>query len=212
MQAFPFLSDIRPGAKNKLGFTVAGSKLSFGVNDEFRPLSASSDTSFSAPVVFAGYGIAADSLHYNDYDGIDVRNAVVIALRYSPEGADKDSLFTKYSAIMVKAFTAREKGASALILVTGPLDSKDPVLMNFKLPQNASAGIGMLTMKWSALNTILKGMGKDIGALQKQINDTKKPSSFTIESATADVQTQVERVYGTSQNIIGYLEGTDAQL
>jgi len=212
MQAFPFLSEIKPGKQNRLGFTMSGKKVSLAVDEEFRPLSASSDTSFSAPVVFAGYGIAADSLHYNDYDGIDVRNAVVIALRYSPEGAEGDSVYTKYSPILVKAFTARDRGAAALILVTGPLDSKEPVLMNFKLPQNASAGIGMLTMKWSALNTLLAGAGKDINALQRQLNETRKPASFRLANATAEVQTQVERVYGTSQNIIGYLEGTDPLL
>jgi len=212
MQAFPFLSEIRPGKQNSLGFTVSGKKLSFALDEDFRPLSSSSDTSFAAPVVFAGYGIAADSLHYNDYDGIDVRNAVVVAFRYSPEGAERDSVYTKYSPILVKAFTAREKGAAALILVTGPLDSKEPVLMNFKLPQNASAGIGMLTMKWSALETLLARAGKDVHALQRQINETKKPASFRLENATAEVQTQVERVYGTSQNIIGFLEGTDPLL
>jgi hypothetical protein len=110
MQAFPFLSEIKPGKQNRLGFTASGKKLSFALDEDFRPLSASSDTSFSAPVVFAGYGIAADSLGYNDYDGLDVRNAVVIVFRYSPEGADKDSVYTKYSPILVRRSPPAKKG------------------------------------------------------------------------------------------------------
>ena len=39
-----------------------------------------------APLVFAGYGATAEEFHYDDYAGIDVKDKIVVVLRYEPSG------------------------------------------------------------------------------------------------------------------------------
>lgn len=211
-QPFPFLSSVRPGRNNRLNIALRDRRFSFAVDTDFRPLSFTKDTSLAAQLVFVGYGISAESLAYDDYAGIDVRNKVVVALRYSPEGSARDSVFSKYTSLMVKAFTAREKGALGLILVAGPLDSEEPSLIPFRQQQMGNAAIAVLSMKWSSLDTVLQAVGKDLRTLQRQLNEGRKPQSFGIEGAMVDLQTDVLKEYGTSANIIGYLEGTDPVL
>ena len=36
------------------------------------------------PLVFAGYGVSADEFQYDDYAGIDVKDKIVVVLRYEP--------------------------------------------------------------------------------------------------------------------------------
>ncbi len=208
-QNFPFLASVRPGKINRLTFSQTGWVLTCEMNDGFRPLSISGDTSVSAPVVFAGYGIAADSLHYNDYQGMDVRGAIVIVLRYSPKGATNDSIFAKYTPFMVKAFTAREKGAAGIIFVNGPLYGEEPILAGFTVGENANAGIGVMTMQWTLLDSLFRRQGKDLRSIQRRLNTELKPASFLLTGVNGDFQTQIEKVYGTTANIVGYIEGSD---
>jgi hypothetical protein len=45
------------------------------------------------PVVFAGYGISAPELGYDDYQGVDVRDAAVVVFMHEPQENDPDSRF-----------------------------------------------------------------------------------------------------------------------
>ena len=92
----------------------------FTAGTDFRPLAFSAAGAAAAEVVFAGYGISAPDLDYDDYDGTDVRGKVVLVLRYSPEGDAPASRWAPFMALRYKAQTARDKGARALLVVTGP--------------------------------------------------------------------------------------------
>ena len=85
------------------------------VGKDFLPLSFSSDGEISGELVFAGYGISAPKLNYDDYSGIDVKDKIVIVLRYTPEGNDPKSPFYNYASLRYKATNAREKGAKGII-------------------------------------------------------------------------------------------------
>src|SRR5438045_1151434 len=50
----------------------------FEPKKDFIPLSFSKEGSFKGPVVFAGYGIASDEHHYNDYANLDIKDKVVL--------------------------------------------------------------------------------------------------------------------------------------
>ena len=53
---------------------------SYKLLEEFIPLSFSSSGSLDAPLVFAGYGITAPESSYDDYQGLDVKGKIVLAL------------------------------------------------------------------------------------------------------------------------------------
>lgn len=87
--------------------------------------------SFSAPVVFVGYGINEKSIKYDDYLNVDVKGKIVMMLSEGPGWNDPESPFNKnnlkknYRADRMmrrmggspKAKLAKEKGAVAIIMV-----------------------------------------------------------------------------------------------
>src|SRR5687768_12355220 len=88
-------------------------------------LSFSDDGEVSAPVVFAGYGIVVpetQNFGYDSYATLDVKDKIVIVLRYFPEDADQQTrgILARYSDLRYKAMAARQHGAKAMVVITGP--------------------------------------------------------------------------------------------
>ena len=79
-------------------------------------LSFSDDGDVSGDVVFAGYGIVvpeSQTFGYDSYAGLDVKDKVVLVLRYFPEDADQATraILARYSDLRYKALAARQRGA-----------------------------------------------------------------------------------------------------
>ena len=73
----------------------------------------------AAPVAYAGYGISAPALGYDDYAGLDVRGKVVAVLAGAPARFPNDQR-AFYGSRQVKADDAASRGAVALLFVTTP--------------------------------------------------------------------------------------------
>lgn len=83
------------------------------------------DIDANGPVVFAGYGITAPELGYDDYAGLDVKGKVVVVFDHEPQETDPTSIFngtgnTRYAAWYVKVLNAQEHGAVAVLLAPEP--------------------------------------------------------------------------------------------
>ena len=92
-------------------------------NKDFVPFSFSSSGAFAGPVVFAGYGASADEFGYDDYSGIDVKDKIVVLLRYEP-GLRREKRKPRPdapSALVTKAINARNHGAKAVVIVNGKM-------------------------------------------------------------------------------------------
>ncbi len=90
--------------------------------DDFTPMAAGGSGKLDAPLVFAGYGITAKDLDYDDYAGLDVKGKVVVILRKEPQVNDPKSKFdgekpSQHALFMRKISNAFEHGASAIIFV-----------------------------------------------------------------------------------------------
>ncbi len=86
------------------------------------PLAFSASAKVKAPLVFAGYGIVAPEANRDDYKGLNVKGKVVLVRRFTPEGgafADA-ALQRKHGDLRAKAWTARERGAAAVLVVDWP--------------------------------------------------------------------------------------------
>lgn len=79
LQAFSVPTGVRLGAANSLA-VIAPVARSLTVLRDFMPLAVSTDGSETGDVAFAGYGITAPDLGYDDYAGLDVRGKVVLVL------------------------------------------------------------------------------------------------------------------------------------
>ena len=113
-------------------------------------LSFSDSGSSPATVVFAGYGLVvpdSQNFGYDSYQGLDVKDKIVVVLRYFPEDADQKTraILARYADLRYKAQAARQRGAKGMIVVTGPRspNAGNVVPMSF---DTAIAGSGLVAV------------------------------------------------------------------
>ncbi|MGZ5434222.1 MAG: M28 family peptidase, partial [Thermoanaerobaculia bacterium] len=177
-------------------------------NDEWTPLGFSSAGSFSGPIAFVGYGIEAPPLNYRELDGVDLKGKVALMLRYEPQERDDSSVFdgkkpSRWSAMRYKAMQARERGAVAVVFVTGPLqdEGKDklPALANDG--PESPAGIPIIQLKTSTVQKWL-----DLGQFQKDVDADLKPRSRVLD-ATLSGTVDVKATFAEGINVVGIIPG-----
>jgi hypothetical protein len=107
------------------------------------------DVTISGPVIFAGYGITAPELHYDDYAGLDARGAIVLVFDHEPQENDPKSIFngtgnTRYATSRVKLLTAQKHGAIAVLVVAEP-NRKHPSNQEraARIPRSQQTGTGI---------------------------------------------------------------------
>jgi hypothetical protein len=228
LQPFTVITGAQLKGKNSFAVTTSAekhelTKSELKVKQDFVPFSFSASGTARAALVFAGYGITADEFHYDDYAGVDIKDKIVIVMRYEPPSfgakgsnrggtneASTNQVMTQHSQLVTKAINARNHGATALVLVNGKLgDGEEDLLTRFGSvsgPENA--GIIFVQVKNEAVNSWLKTAGKSLPELQKQIDDSSKPASFALpgsQSASIDVTIQTTRA--TVNNVLAYLPG-----
>lgn len=210
-QTFSFIDGVDLGPKNALATEAVGARKSWAVSADFRPLAFSSPGTLDGEVVFAGYGISAKDLSWDDYAGLDVKGKVVLVLRYSPDGDDEKSPFSPYAVLRFKASLAREKGAKAVLVATGPLtkDVADELVAMRTDAAFADAGIVALSVKRPVAEALFAGSGKSLEAAQKAIDDAKKPVSFALLAAKVSLVSDVTPRRVTTRNVIGRLTNPD---
>ena len=182
--------------------------------DEWTPLGLSSSGTFSGELAFVGYGIEAPPVGYRELEGIDIKGKVVLVLRYEPQEKDEASPFdgkrpSRWSALRYKVLQARERGASAVVFVTGPAqdDGKDrlPVLKNDG-PESA-AGIPVLQVKLSVARRWLAVAGIDLAAFQAGVDRDLTPRSRATTGVSVSGRVDLRTTYFDAVNVAGVLPG-----
>jgi hypothetical protein len=97
------------------------------LDEDFSPLAVGGSGKFDLPLVFAGYGITAPKLKYDDYEGIDAKGKAVIVLRHEPQQNNPHSTFdgtadSEFAPIARKVSNAYEHGAEVVLLVTDEVE------------------------------------------------------------------------------------------
>ncbi len=166
-----------------------GSKNSFVCDDisltaekDYVPLSYSYDTTLNAPIVFAGFGfsVKTDSLDWDDYNGLDVKNKWVMVLRGGPDEKGKNR-YSQYKTDRSKMLAAKDKGAAGIILVSGPEMKKEDVLLPLPSEKGRSkSGFAAMNITRAAADKILLKSKKTIVDLENSLNKKMKPNSFEI--------------------------------
>jgi Zn-dependent M28 family amino/carboxypeptidase len=191
----------------------------FTAQNDIRALSFSDNGDVTAaPVVFAGYGIVvpeAQNFGYDSYATLDVKDKVVVVLRYFPEEASTatKTVLSRYADLRYKAMAARQRGAKALLVVAGPAspNAGETIPMSF---DTAIAGSGLPAASISAaaaeaLFSTLGDPNKTLAAAQKGL-DSANPhvAGFAIPEVSVSLHTEVIREKRTGHNVVGYLPAT----
>ncbi|MCC7124956.1 MAG: M20/M25/M40 family metallo-hydrolase [Acidobacteria bacterium] len=168
-----------------------------------------------APVVFAGYGISAPALAYDDFAGVDVRGAAVVVLTHEPRELDPRSPFagtalTPAAAIAAKAREVRERGGVALLIVEDPTHAEDRAMRSswWDDPQADAMGIPVLRVSREAVARTLPGLA--LGEEAAAIDRTLRPRSRALPGITLSYDEQRARFTAPLVNIVGVLPGANA--
>ena len=82
------------------------------------------ETSVAAPVVFAGYGVTAPELDYDDYANVDVRGKIVALFEFAAPASFPDSQRAYYASYSVKAQNAADHGAVGMLTFMRPQEAE----------------------------------------------------------------------------------------
>jgi hypothetical protein len=164
--------------KTTLEVTSGGKPSTKAVLDkEFRPLSFSENGEADGEVVFAGYGLTVPEgggASYDSYASVDVKGKVALILRYVPENVEpaRRVQLNRYAGLRYKAMQAREHGAKAVLVVTGPNSPNAGELLPLA-SDNTSAGSGIIaaSINGQLADEMLAGSGKTLKQLQTALDD-----------------------------------------
>jgi len=207
LQVFEFEGGISLSENNSLSFIVNNNFVKLELDKDFVPMNISSNERFEGDVVFAGYGISAPKLGYDDYESVDVEDKSVIIMRYSPRSEGKD--FSEYETLTSKIMTARKEGAGAVLIFSG---SEDELLPLEYRKGAGTAGIPVINIRPKKIEELFNSLGKNIESIQKSINKTLNPQSFLMEGIEVDLETNIKIINKKSFNVIGYIEGRNQVL
>ncbi len=220
-QPFQLVTGLTVGDANRLTLRAGGRSVSFTLGESYLPLSATATESThgasmqvsDAPIVFAGHGISAPALNYDDYAGVDVKGKAVLIFTHEPQEHDDKSRFdgrtlTTHVTLMNKAMTARHNGAKLLLVVSDPTHERDeaPFEGFARDPQAEDYGIPVLRVHRDRMAPLLEAWNLD--ALAKEIDATGAPKSRAIDGK-ADYVEHLAKTRRTVKNVIGVLPGSD---
>jgi hypothetical protein len=212
-QPFTVITGARLKSDNRFSTRMSDRKQDLKIEQDFVPFSFSSSGQVNAPLVFAGYGATADEFQYDDYAGIDVKDKVVVVLRYEPPGfAGKNPHHTQtqHSQLITKAINARNHGAKALIILNGKLgDGEEDLLTRFGTvsgPENV--GTVMLQVKNAVAEAWFQAARKTLKDVQEQINASTKPLSFDFpDTLHVSLNVDIETTRAAVSNVLAWLPG-----
>lgn len=197
---------------------------------------ASIPGAIEAPAVFAGYGISAPDLDYDDFEGIDVRNKIVITSVGKPGGDRQDSPFNqpenrarfagRYTPAEKCARLLARKGALALLIIdedVGQVDNAGGYIQGARIRSTRrpivapalSASDPMVPFFWASpaiADVLFAGKGGNISAVKKQIDAALKPRSMAFPESMVRIHLDLERKMTVSANLLGMIQGSDPDL
>lgn len=175
------------------------------------------------PLVFAGFGIVAPEYNWNDYEGLDVKDKIVVVLVNDPGFGGDDSTFFKgntmtyYGRWTYKFDEAARQGAKGCLVVHNTVPAGYP----FQVLQTGwnsahlyldtrgkdfyyCEGIGWITKP--AIEKVFTAAGYDFNLIQAQARQPGFKGMALNAGVTLSMNLKVR--YDKSYNVIATIEGT----
>lgn len=199
-------------------FKVGEESLKLGTDYGFLPYSTE-EKSVSGELVFVAYGLQAKSIGRDDLAGIDVRGKVVVMLDGPPANiseADWKKADAKWAVL-----GALVRGGAAGLVIIGHGREKDPpetIIDYISRRQIAlaseSGGVAgippvMIASKTGAEKLFAKSATPLKDALSQAEQNSFKPFKL---NQSAKIVAKYKTTKGTSNNVVGYMEGSDPKL
>ena len=234
------MMEILPGGEKYLEVHKGGSTfIHRDGEDVFMGRGSAGSVEIEAPVVFAGYGISAPDLGYDDFAGLDVKGKIVLVVSGVPGAENPDSPFAKpenshrfsgYMHMRSMGETLSNLGAVAVLTVGEQFsrpgqtkawsdDYKQGSRINsprrsVTIPQLTDFGGSLTSMRIDdkVAEELLAGTGTSLTDLREKIDSALKPASLAIQGVTVKIHTETMMKSIVSGNVIGMIEGSDPEL
>jgi hypothetical protein len=199
-------------------------RIELELGTDFQAMNIGGDGSVEAPVVFAGYGISASRLEYDDYRDADVEGKVLLIIRNEPQQDTTEGEFegpkkTAYSYLRTKVRVAKDKKAAALLVVNDPFttsqEGKGDTLSPSNVGGTRSLGLPTVQLTQSIVNKILESTPisvadkqlKNVASIEAHIDENFTPMTQSLEGWTAKLETAFQEVNTEVTNVVGVIEG-----
>lgn len=174
---------------------------------EYMPGSTSDSGTVTAEVVYAGFGITAPELGYDDYAKVDVKGKIILIESEAPlspdDGPEKFNPWYEHSFHQRKLANAAAHGAIGMIYNYGPIANPN----NAWIEDFIYVHVGD-----SVVRDIFAGTGFDHGSVVKDIRETLRPHSFNTKRVVTVKMSTQHFPDGRGSNVIGLIPGSDPEL
>jgi hypothetical protein len=200
---------------------------------EFYPHRVSASGRAAGPVVFAGFGISAPHLQYDDLTG-NLQGQIVLVLDHEPGERDPASPFdgvvtSEPSTAWRKALAAQEKGAVAVLFVAdvhnhpgaasfeaaarGYWPETPPRILNYTLAAWADRiHIPVAQISPALAASLVAGTKKTLEELSKSAETGRGATLLPLPGVRVELRTAVDRHIVPDRNVVALMEGSDPRL
>ena len=223
LQPFEVTTGASMGEGNRLRVERKRGTSELEPKQDFIPINFSGSGSVEGEVVFVGYGATAEEFDYDDYFHLDVTDKIVLVMRYEPRFFSQEAeseedegqsggnrRMTRHSHLIAKAIQARKRGAKAVLLVNsrGRGRRGDRLIRFGSVSGPTDAGIPMVQVSSAIVEQWLRGSGRSLRVLERDIEASKSPQSFPLASSLrVSLSVDVEHERAMVSNVVGYLPG-----
>ena len=214
LQKFPYVAGVELGKGNIFAFGPypRTNDTSLQTSVDWLPLGLSSSAKVEGGIVFAGFGITAAELNYDDYSGLNATGKIAIALQGTPDGDNPHGQFARFAGVPFKAIAARNAGAKALVLVSSDITFTNDRLTKLDYDNTGGdAGIPVVVISRQAADKLLALSNTSVEQVE-QSTAAKTPGNNRALSGEVTLATDVVRNEVPAYNVIGVLEGSDPVL
>ena len=215
-QPFELTAGLEVNEGNALNVDAPKGPVHLTLGDSYFPIAATPSDSpvvlDDVPLVFAGYGISAPEVNYDDYAGLDVDGKAVLIFSHEPQERRADSRLNgarplRETTLYSKALAARTRGARALLVVSDPSHPVDQANYRaFLLESDAEdQGIPVLRVRRDDIAPLLRAGGLD--RIAGTIDVDLIPRSHPLKGVTIDYTQRLTTRRRTVRNIVGLLPG-----
>jgi Zn-dependent M28 family amino/carboxypeptidase len=221
------------GQTNALEFIEGGATTPVAHGEGYYTQRFSATAEARGPVVFAGFGITAPDLDYDDYRSPLVKGAIVLVVDHEPGERDPNSPFdgivtSDLSAGFRKALAAQEKGAVGILFVSDvhnhPGGGANVSARTAWPAQPSRLGSYTLATWMNRIKIpaaqisadlaakLVAGSGRSLEDLAKSAETAHGVAAVALPGAEAHLSTSVERHTIPDRNILAVIPGRDARL
>ena len=215
-QRFEMITGLSVEPGNTFTMQAGRTSVSFDIGRDYELASTSRDASSDGEqlaVVFAGYGISAPALRYDDYAGVDAAGKAVLIFTHEPQENDPRSAFegqtnTIHSTMMRKVEVARREGAAAMIIVDDPVHrpNVDRFRRWLREPQAEEYGLPVFYVSRDLVQRAL-ALRLNLETAATEIDRDFAPKSRVLTDVTVKAVDRTTKVRKPVRNVVGLLKG-----